>query len=110
MNDKLYDDVDTLEDCHTWLIHAMQEYPIPQNKMGHYTTSYVAIEYLTSIAKEDDEFFFLKLVFPMLYETFVKKCVYPVSKNHHMSVLPHLQLCKDLCLSKNSSIVICFVN
>ena len=73
MNDKLYDD--TLENCHTWLIHAMQEYPIPQNKMDDYTTSYVALEYLTVIAEKDDKFFFLKLVFPMLYETFVKKCV-----------------------------------
>lgn len=73
MNDDLYGD--TLEDCHTWLIYAMQEYPIPQDKKRQYKTSYVALEYLTSIAKEDDKFFFLKLVFPMLYETFVKKCV-----------------------------------
>ena len=63
----------TLVECHKWLVHAVQETPIPISEKKNYWKSYAQKENLTSVRDENNKQFSLKLHFPEFYAAFVSE-------------------------------------
>ena len=57
----------TMNDCHMWLVFAVQETPIPIAKREDYISSYIAMENLTYVCKEESDIFYTEQSFPMFY-------------------------------------------
>ena len=65
--------VDNIGCSHRWVVYAAQSLPIQQSELRSYNCSYVALENLTYVTKEDDEYFYICLAWPGMYTLLIEK-------------------------------------